>query len=247
MYALFAICNVLSPSRLDDNISNIVKERYSEQLSKMSSRNSEEAIPAFEELFLYACPKFMSANPPPYDDPIALSALLSAEPQPDPAHRHLGLFLSDVRAQAPVPTLRSFLKLYTSLDAKKLANFLDADEESMVQQMMAMKVATRSVSRVGSEKGLLEGTTITTSDLNFVINEVLLHSLSISMRIFIYRRTWFILRNRPSADAMRVGLFGTQNMLKESMTDYVIVPYPPLPKSQCQQRKHRQCHSVLGD
>jgi translation initiation factor 3 subunit L len=185
MYALFAICNVLSPSRLDDNISNIVKERYSEQLSKMTSRNSEEAIPAFEELFLYACPKFMSANPPPYDDPIALSALLSAEPQPDPAHRHLGLFLSDVRAQAPVPTLRSFLKLYTSLDAKKLANFLDADEESMVQQMMAMKVATRSVSRVGSEKGLLEGTTITTSDLNFVINEVLLHSLSISIRIFI--------------------------------------------------------------
>ena len=172
MYALFAICNVLSPSRLDDNISNIVKERYSEQLSKMSSRNSEEAMPAFEELFLYACPKFMSANPPPYEDPASLSILLSNEPQLDPAHRHLGLFLSDVKAQAPVPTLRSFLKLYTSLDATKLANFLDADEENMVQQMMAMKVATRSVSRVGNEKGLLEGITISTSDLNFVINEV---------------------------------------------------------------------------
>jgi translation initiation factor 3 subunit L len=155
-----------------------VKERYSEQLSKMSSRNPEEAIPAFEELFLYACPKFMAANPPPYDDPAALATLLSSEPQPDPAHRHLGLFLSDVKAQSPVPTLRSFLKLYTSLDAKKLANFLDADEESMVQQMMAMKVATRSVSRVGNEKGLLEGTTISTSDLNFVINEVCL-SLSL--------------------------------------------------------------------
>jgi translation initiation factor 3 subunit L len=180
MYALFAICNVLSPSRLDDNISNIVKERYSEQLSKMSSRNFEvESIPVFEELFLYACPKFMSANPPPYDDPMALSALMSSEPQPDAAHRHLGLFLSDVRAQAPVPTLRSFLKLYTSLDAKKLANFLDADEEDMVQQMMAMKVATRSVSRVGNEKGLLEGTTISTSDLNFVIHEVRFNFLSI--------------------------------------------------------------------
>ena len=186
MYALFAICNVLSPSRLDDNISNIVKERYSDQLSKMSSRNSEEeAISAFEELFLYACPKFMSANPPPYDDPSALSTLLAAEPQLDPAHRHLGLFLSDVRAQAPVPTLRSFLKLYTSLDAKKLSNFLDADEENMVQQMMAMKVATRSVSRVGHEKGLLEGTTISTSDLNFVINEVRFHCLYHSSRIYV--------------------------------------------------------------
>ena len=36
MYALYAICNALSPSRLDDNISNIVKERYGEQFSKMS-------------------------------------------------------------------------------------------------------------------------------------------------------------------------------------------------------------------
>ncbi|KIM76905.1 hypothetical protein PILCRDRAFT_825908 [Piloderma croceum F 1598] len=203
MYALFAICNVLSPSRLDDNISNIVKERYSEQLSKMSSRNSEEAIPAFEELFLYACPKFMSANPPPYDDPAALSVLLAAEPQPDPARRHLGLFLADVKAQAPVPTLRSFLKLYTSLDAKKLANFLDADEESMVQQMMAMKVATRSVSRVGNETGLLEGTTISTSDLNFVINENMVHIAEST----VGRRYagWFI-RNTEHAQRVYDGL-----------------------------------------
>ena len=175
MYALFAICNTLSPSRLDDNIANIAKERYSEQMAKMaSSRFQEDSLPAFEELFLYACPKFMNANPPPYDDPVALSLLLSAEAPPlDPAHRHLSLFLTDVRAQSPVPTLRSFLKLYTSLDASKLANFLDADEEDMVQQMMAMKMATRSVSRIGNEKGLLEGSVIRTSDLNFVINEVL--------------------------------------------------------------------------
>ena len=36
MYALFAICNALSPTRVDDNISNIVKERYGEQFAKMS-------------------------------------------------------------------------------------------------------------------------------------------------------------------------------------------------------------------
>jgi translation initiation factor 3 subunit L len=35
MYALFAICNALSPSRLDDNIANISKERYGEQFTKM--------------------------------------------------------------------------------------------------------------------------------------------------------------------------------------------------------------------
>jgi translation initiation factor 3 subunit L len=36
MYALFAICNSLSPSRLDDNIANIAKERFAEQCGKMS-------------------------------------------------------------------------------------------------------------------------------------------------------------------------------------------------------------------
>ncbi|OJT07726.1 Eukaryotic translation initiation factor 3 subunit L [Trametes pubescens] len=172
MYALFAICNALSPTRVDDNISNIVKERYGEQFTKMS--RGEEGIPAFEELFLYACPKFIAANPPPYDDAEALRAFFDEPPQ-EPAQRHLALFIAEVRAQAPVPTLRSFLKLYTSLDAAKLANFLDADEEEMVQQLMVMKQASRSVSRVENEKGLLEGQMISTSDLDFVINDNMVH------------------------------------------------------------------------
>jgi translation initiation factor 3 subunit L len=132
---------------------------------------SEEGIPAFEELFLYACPRFITANPPPYNDPNALSALVE-EPPIEPAQRHLASFMSNVRAQAPLPTLRSFLRLYSSLDAEKLANFLDADEEQMVQQLMVMKQASRSISRVGNEKGLLEGQTIATGDLSFVIDEV---------------------------------------------------------------------------
>ena len=36
MYALFAICNALSPTRVDDNISSMVKERYGDQIAKMA-------------------------------------------------------------------------------------------------------------------------------------------------------------------------------------------------------------------
>lgn len=175
MYALFAICNALSPSRLDDNILNIVKERFGEQVGKMS--RGEEGIPAFEELFTYACPKFVSANPPPYEDADALAAYLE-EPHVDPAQRHLKNFINDVRAQLSVPTLRSFLKLYTSLGTSKLAGFLDTDEEEMVQQLMVLKQASRSVGRVGNEKGLLEGSTVSNNDLDFVIDEVMLRSTS---------------------------------------------------------------------
>jgi len=143
-----------------------------------------DALAAFEELFVYACPKFITANPPPYEDPAAISAIVSsaaevesptqASQQTEPTHRHLELFLADVAAQLPVPTLKSFLKLYTSLGAKKLANFLDADEEELVQEMMVLKQSSRSISRVTGSEGtsLLDGQTITTSDLNFVIDEV---------------------------------------------------------------------------
>ncbi|KIY69436.1 hypothetical protein CYLTODRAFT_420727 [Cylindrobasidium torrendii FP15055 ss-10] len=179
MYALFAICNALSPSRLDDNIANVSKERYGEQIGKMT-RGSKEALPAFEELFLYACPKFINANSPPYDDPPALAQVLAdaeaAGGSVDPARRQLNLFLADVVAQQSTPTLRSFLKLYTSLGTAKLANFLDVDEEEMIQEMMVMKQCSRSVSRVGTETGgLLDGTMISTSDLNFVIGDNMVH------------------------------------------------------------------------
>ena len=177
MYALFAVCHALSPSRIvDENIANISKERYGEQYAKMA-RGGEESLAAFEELFLYACPKFITANPPPYDEPTALAQLLDSPTDTsssDPTQRHLNVFLADVAAQASVPTLRSFLKLYTSLGAKKLANFLDADEEEMVQELMVLKQASKNISRLpGSGKsGLLEGENVRTSDLNFFIDDV---------------------------------------------------------------------------
>lgn len=142
------------------------------KLNLVESPIREEGLTAFEELFIYACPKFISSAPPPYEDSDLL-ALYIQDPPVDPPQRHLALFLSDVRAQASVPTLRSFLKLYSSLDAKKLANFLDEDEEELVQQIMVLKQASRSISRAGIDGGrLLDGETISTSDLDFAINEV---------------------------------------------------------------------------
>lgn len=206
-------------------------------------KHSADALPAFEELFLYACPKFITANSPPYDDPAAISQLLSP-PSPtqsqdspsseaqtpkhiDPAHRHLNLFLADVAATAPVPTLRSFLKLYSSLDAKKLANFLDADEEEMVQEMMVMKQAGRSIKwekgKDGKEhKALLEGKPLLTSDLNFVIDDVGLFSPLFPL-LFLYlpattiHRTWSTSRSRRLGDGMRGGLSRTRSARRSCM------------------------------
>lgn len=165
----------------------------------MNSRtHREEGLSTFEEIFLYACPKFITANGPPYDDPTALGLLLNP-PTPsspsvqsntasDPTHRHLRALTAHYLSLTPVPVLRSLLKLYTSLDARKLTGFLDAgvDEEEVLSWMMVMKNAGRCIGRVNiaagadkdEEKGatnggsLLDGEWMSISDLNFVIDEV---------------------------------------------------------------------------
>ncbi|KAF8331311.1 eukaryotic translation initiation factor 3 subunit 6 [Cantharellus anzutake] len=173
MYALLTIGISLSPTRLDENTMIGLKERCGDQYAKM--QRGEEGLSAFEELFLYACPKFITSVSPPYEDPDLL-ALYIKDPPVDAPQRHLALFMTDVRAKLSVPTLRSFLKLYSSLDAKKLANFLDANEEEIVQQMMVLKQASRSIGRAGLDGGrLLDGEMISTSDLDFAINENMVH------------------------------------------------------------------------
>lgn len=96
-------------------------------------------------------------------------------------------------ALAPIPTLHSLLKLYISLNARKLTGFLDAvmDEEEVLSWMMVMKNTGCSVGRVWAATGtnkdkkngtstarnsigssLLDGQWMSISDLNFVIDEV---------------------------------------------------------------------------
>jgi len=259
MYALFIICNAFLPMRLDDNIANISKERFSEQYAKISRGGSvpphlfhrkkkreylsflflrksrQEGLNAFEELFIYACPKFMTANPPPYDDAKAINAMLNSVDAPyDATQRQLAVFLSDVTAQLSVPTLRSFLKLYTSLGAKKLAKFLDVDEEEMVQEMMVLKQASQSLSRVpgvegsglGLGLGLLNGRMTTTSDLNFVIDEVsrLKKSCTFDLAILPLTshllRIWCISLNLLLVDVMRAGSSRIRNGHKRSMSTW---------------------------
>ncbi|KIK96620.1 hypothetical protein PAXRUDRAFT_825766 [Paxillus rubicundulus Ve08.2h10] len=214
MYALLSLCHTLAPTRLDDNVMNIVREKYGDQMTRMG--RGEEGLSTFEEIFLYACPKFISANGPPYDDPNALALLLNpptpASPSSpsapvlkpttsDPTHRHLRALTAHFLSLTHVPVLRSLLKLYTSLDARKLAGFLDAgvDEEEVLSWMMVMKNAGRCVGRVNiaagadkdDEKGgatngtpargsaargsLLDGEWMSISDLNYVIDENMIH------------------------------------------------------------------------
>jgi translation initiation factor 3 subunit L len=170
MYALLAICTSLAPGPVDDasGIIPAMKEQLGDKLAEMA--RGTDALDTYEELYLSACPKFISANPPPYEDPSSY-ALYTADPPADPPARHAALFLDDVRALAAVPKTRSLLKLYTSIGAEKLGTLIDEDAERVLEDMMVLKQASRTYKNTG-ESGLMNGSRAVVNNLDFFVDNV---------------------------------------------------------------------------
>ncbi|KAJ8607770.1 hypothetical protein MRB53_040066 [Persea americana] len=121
MYALVAICVAFYPTRLDDTIHTALREKYGEQLTRMQ-RGGPEALPIFEELFRSACPKFINPTAPDFDNP---------QINVDPTEHQVAIFMEEVKNNMYSPTVRSYLKLYTTMDLTKLAGFLEVDADTL--------------------------------------------------------------------------------------------------------------------
>lgn len=123
-------------------------------------------------MFVHGAPRFISPNPPPYDvdAPDALDIYTSL---PDPSAHQLALFLSSVQPQLATSTLRSFLRLYTTLGTDKLASFLNVTEEEVLEMLMTAKGAARKFTWVegSGSAGLLEGQVVGVSDVNFGVDD----------------------------------------------------------------------------
>lgn len=176
MYALLAICTTLSPGPTDESIMSIVKEHYADQLQTLQ-RGGPDSVEVYKDLFLSSCPKYLSVNPPPYEDASLLEAY-TADPPKDATQRHLELFLSDVQAVSGVSGVRNLLKLYTSIDATKLSAFsqnqgeAETGETEMLEQLMVLKGASRTYAKSAGEGTLLDGERIVTNNLDFTIDGV---------------------------------------------------------------------------
>ncbi|KAF7730167.1 hypothetical protein EC973_002775 [Apophysomyces ossiformis] len=156
MYALLAICIALCPTRLEESIHSQLREKYGEHLFKM--QKGTERVAVFEELFQYACPKFISATGFGSQDP----------------HQHqLKIFMSDVRNQIHLSTLRSFVKLYTTMGVDKLAKFVEMDADELKTQLLIFKQKSRQYKWVDGD--LLDGEYMATSDLDFCLKQDVVH------------------------------------------------------------------------
>ena len=163
MYALIAICVALHPTRLDDTIHSALREKYGEQFIRLQ-HGGPEAIPLFEELFRSACPKFISPTPPDFDNPTL---------NVDPVDHQTSIFMDEVKNTLFNPTIRSYLKLYTTMDLKKLAGFLEVEPEKLRSWLLVNKQRSRQIRWV--EGGLLEGEPVNANDLDYALENDLIH------------------------------------------------------------------------
>lgn len=68
------------------------------------------------------------------------------------------------------PTVKSYLKLYTTMDLKKLAGFLEVEPEKLRSWLLVNKQRSRQVR--WSEGGLLDGDVTNSSELDYALQGV---------------------------------------------------------------------------
>lgn len=163
MYTLLAICLVLHPMRIDETVHQQLREKFSDKMLKMQRGDLSE----FENNFAFACPKFLSPVPPNYDG-------MSPELFKEPYQQQLRVFMDEVIQQQMLPTVRSFLKLYTTLPLSKLASFMGVPKDDLVTHLMCFKHKMKNVVWTKGTSGL-EGEFQSASEVDFYIDKDMIH------------------------------------------------------------------------
>ena len=157
MMALLAACMSLRPQQVDESVLALVREKAGDRYSRMS----QGEIQAYEDMFEKASPKFVSPALPNYD--VIVDSNMDA-----PRHQ-MRLFVREVSHQLESSDIRSYLKLYTSIEIDKLAALTDSDESTIRSRLHSLK--HKSWALVGSTlDSPLDGQYQTASDLGFNID-----------------------------------------------------------------------------
>ncbi|KYQ92316.1 proteasome component region PCI domain-containing protein [Tieghemostelium lacteum] len=119
IYALLTICQALYPNKIDDNVNNILKEKYGDKLLRLQKGEIE----VYEELFVIAAPRCVGPVPC-YISGYNQSSL-------DPYRLQLSLFTEEVKQQSLLTTIRSYITLYSTISIHKLASLLQIDPEEL--------------------------------------------------------------------------------------------------------------------
>lgn len=160
MHALLAIALTMYPMRIDESIHLQLREKYGDKMLRMQKGDPQ----VYEELFSYACPKFLSPVVPNYDN-------VHPNYHKEPFLQQLKVFADEVQQQAQLSTIRSFLKLYTTMPVAKLAGFLDLTEQEFRIQLLVFKHKMKNLVWT-SGISALDGEFQSASEVDFYIDKV---------------------------------------------------------------------------
>jgi translation initiation factor 3 subunit L len=127
MYALLAISMALCPTvsrQLEESVSNTLREKHGEKIKFMSAGSME----TYEELFSYACPKFVSPTAPDWHDSSCNTNAMAFKAQWAP-------FMAVIEERKHLPAIKQVLKLYSSIPISKIASLSELDEQSLREQL----------------------------------------------------------------------------------------------------------------
>ena len=129
MYVLLSLYLTLHFQRLDESLHTLRDKNYSEKMNKMQRGE----LPEFEACFTFSCPKFLSPVPPAYD----MTDLEGDALHKEPLRLQLKVFMDEVQQQLMLPTIRSYLKLYTTMPLDKMAGFMEMPAEEFRNHLLA--------------------------------------------------------------------------------------------------------------
>mmetsp|Transcript_20993 Transcript_20993/g.59056 ORF Transcript_20993/g.59056 Transcript_20993/m.59056 type:complete len:487 (+) Transcript_20993:116-1576(+) len=160
--ALTAIAVTLSPQRVDETIENAFREKLSEKFGRIQ----QWQLSAFEEMFMMAAPKFVTPCSSLYPDNTnyAQEGLI----------QQTKVLMGMVKQYSIIPTLRSFLVMYTTLPISKLATLLDMSESAVTAELMNWKSKTNELQCQGIGS-LTDGSRHGTCDVKYYIENEMIH------------------------------------------------------------------------
>eukprot|EP00245_Coleochaete_scutata_P009099 TRINITY_DN292_c0_g2_i1.p1 TRINITY_DN292_c0_g2~~TRINITY_DN292_c0_g2_i1.p1 ORF type:complete len:533 (-),score=111.36 TRINITY_DN292_c0_g2_i1:296-1894(-) len=158
IFALLAITLTLCPQvkLVEENVNNQLREKMGEKMQRL--QRWDEAT--FDELFSYACPKFITPAPPDFD-------LAPVNYNQEAYRLQLRMFLMELRQQQLLAGIRSFVKLYTTISIPKLASFMEVDDSTLRSVLFSYKHKTHVADS--------EGNMTNNADIDFYIDEDMVH------------------------------------------------------------------------
>jgi len=165
MYTLLAVCMTLHPQRIDEAVQSSLREKtMAEKMARMARGDRDE----FTACFTFACPKFLSPVPPPFD------AANATNYHKEPFQQQLKVFQDEVQQQQEIGVMRSYLKLYTTIPMEKMAAFQGMSEDDFRNALLCFKHKMRNIVWTKGTSGL-QGDFQSDSEVDFYIDKNMIH------------------------------------------------------------------------